>query len=147
MRQGLITSMCGDGGNDSGALRTAHLGMALSSATSATVVAPFTTRVPSISPLADLLREGRGALATNFAGYKYCVHYGLPSCALLSRPWSVGSLLGRFGPLSTESGPNSCRPGPNVAILRRCQTNDVESWGRTWLSSNLAWSWCFRLGV
>mmetsp|Transcript_59508 Transcript_59508/g.170801 ORF Transcript_59508/g.170801 Transcript_59508/m.170801 type:complete len:1448 (+) Transcript_59508:107-4450(+) len=77
MAQGLITSMSGDGGNDSGALRTAHVGMALSSATSATVVAPFTTNQPSVAPLVGLLREGRGALATSFAGYKYCVHYGL----------------------------------------------------------------------
>jgi hypothetical protein len=34
--------------------------MALSSATSATVVAPFTTNRPSVAPIADLLREGRG---------------------------------------------------------------------------------------
>ena len=81
-------AMVGDGGNDSGALRTAHVGcldrvravlqalqvsagaikatrrdrhrMALSSATSATVVAPFTTCRPSVAPIADLLREGRG---------------------------------------------------------------------------------------
>ena len=46
--------------------------MGLSSATSATVVAPFTTNRPSVAPIADLLREGRGALATSFAGYKYC---------------------------------------------------------------------------
>ena len=37
-----------------------HLRMALSSATSATVVAPFTTNRPSVAPIADLLREGRG---------------------------------------------------------------------------------------
>jgi len=77
MSQGLITSMSGDGGNDSGALRTAHVGMALSSATSATVVAPFTTNRASVAPIVDLLREGRAALATSFAGYKYCIHYGL----------------------------------------------------------------------
>ncbi|OLP91475.1 DEAD-box ATP-dependent RNA helicase 14 [Symbiodinium microadriaticum] len=75
-------AMVGDGGNDSGALRAAHVGMALSSATSATVVAPFTTCRPSVAPIADLLREGRGALATSFAGYKYCVHYGLLNSVL-----------------------------------------------------------------
>lgn len=51
--------------------------MALSSATAATVVAPFTTNRGSVAPIADICREGRGALATSFAGYKFCVHYGL----------------------------------------------------------------------
>jgi len=77
MSQGLICAMVGDGGNDSGALRAAHVGMALSSATAATVVAPFTTNRGSVAPIADICREGRGALATSFAGYKFCVHYGL----------------------------------------------------------------------
>lgn len=77
MNQDLICAMVGDGGNDSGALRTAHVGLALSNATSATVVAPFTTNRGSIAPIEDLLREGRAALTTSFAGYKYCVHYGL----------------------------------------------------------------------
>jgi len=77
MAQGLISAMVGDGGNDSGALRSAHVGLALSNATSATVVAPFTTNRNSVAPIVDLLREGRAALATSFAGYKYCIHYGL----------------------------------------------------------------------
>ena len=44
---GLIVGMCGDGGNDCGALRTAHAGIALSEA-EASVVSPFTSQDKSV---------------------------------------------------------------------------------------------------
>jgi len=44
---GLIVGMCGDGGNDCGALRTAHAGIALSEA-EASVVSPFTSKDKSV---------------------------------------------------------------------------------------------------
>ena len=68
-KKGLVVGMCGDGGNDCGALRAAHAGVALSEA-EASVVSPFTSKTKSIRSVVDLLREGRGSLATSFAGYK-----------------------------------------------------------------------------
>ncbi|XP_057712965.1 polyamine-transporting ATPase 13A3-like isoform X2 [Corythoichthys intestinalis] len=65
-----IVGMCGDGANDSGALKKAHCGISLSEL-EASVASPFTSSIPNISCIPNLIREGRAALVTSFCVFKY----------------------------------------------------------------------------
>ena len=58
--------MCGDGANDCGALKAAHVGISLSEA-EASIAAPFTSRIPDISCVLNLIKEGRCSLVTSFS--------------------------------------------------------------------------------
>lgn len=71
-----IVAMVGDGANDCGALKAAHIGISLSQA-EASIAAPFTSCTPNISCVLELVREGRCALVTSFGLFKYMALYSL----------------------------------------------------------------------
>uniref|UniRef100_A0A0G4GDT0 Cation-transporting P-type ATPase C-terminal domain-containing protein n=1 Tax=Chromera velia CCMP2878 TaxID=1169474 RepID=A0A0G4GDT0_9ALVE len=91
-REGLMVGMCGDGGNDCGALRKAHCGVALSEA-EASAVAPFTARHKRVGDVVTLLKEGRCALQTSLACYKLIVLYGLLFSVLKIWGFSSGAVM------------------------------------------------------
>ncbi|KAJ2145020.1 hypothetical protein IW142_002835 [Coemansia sp. RSA 564] len=70
-----VTAMCGDGGNDSLALRAAHVGIALSDA-EASIVSPFSASNRSVMSCVELLRQSRAGLATSFANFTALICYG-----------------------------------------------------------------------
>ena len=76
-----MAAMCGDGANDCGALKAAHVGVSLSEA-EASVAAPFTSAVPNISCIPSLVREGRLDITTTILFSKYTIV--IPRCALVT---------------------------------------------------------------
>ncbi|XP_078524161.1 putative cation-transporting ATPase 13A4 [Lissotriton helveticus] len=90
-----VVGMCGDGANDCGALRTAHVGISLSEQ-EASMASPFTSQTPNIECVSEVIKEGRCALVTSFAVFKFMTMYAattLINQVLLN--WHCG-LFGRF---------------------------------------------------
>ncbi|KAJ6655487.1 hypothetical protein lerEdw1_005065, partial [Lerista edwardsae] len=85
--------MCGDGANDCGALKRAHGGISLSEL-EASVASPFTSRMPSISCVPSLIREGRAALITSFCVFKFMALYSIIQYVSVTLLYSIQSNLG-----------------------------------------------------
>ncbi|KZC11791.1 putative cation-transporting ATPase 13A3 [Dufourea novaeangliae] len=92
MQLGYYVAMCGDGANDCGALRAAHAGVSLSEAESS-VASPFTSKVPDITCVPKVIREGRAALVTSFGIFKFMVTYSLTEFLTVIILYSIDSNL------------------------------------------------------
>merc|ERR1719270_1449435 len=136
---GYIVSMCGDGANDCGALKAAHVGVSLSEA-EASVAAPFTSSISNISCIPKLIKEGRCALTTSFGVFKYMALYSfiqfISVLLLYTKKTNLGDtqflyidlvittsvavLMGRTGPwhtLVSKRPPGSLVSGPTLASI------------------------------
>ena len=92
---GYVVGMCGDGANDCGALKAAHVGVSLSD-TEASVAAPFTARSGNISCVPTIIREGRCALVTSYGTFKYMALYSLIQFISVLILYSMRTTLGDF---------------------------------------------------
>ena len=80
--------MCGDGCNDCGALKAAHVGVSLA-ATEASVAAPFTSTEDNINCIEKLIREGRATLVSSYASFKYNISYCFASLVIVMIHFTV----------------------------------------------------------
>ncbi|XP_047121259.1 polyamine-transporting ATPase 13A3-like [Schistocerca piceifrons] len=92
---GYYVAMCGDGANDCGALKAAHVGISLSEA-EASVASPFTSREPDISCVPRIVREGRAALVTSFGIFKFMVAYSIAEFTSVALLYGIDSNLTDF---------------------------------------------------
>ncbi|RKP15509.1 hypothetical protein BJ684DRAFT_6931, partial [Piptocephalis cylindrospora] len=90
---GYCVGFCGDGANDCGALKAADVGVSLSEA-EASVAAPFTSRSTDIACMIRVIQEGRAALVTSFACFKYMALYSLIQFTTISLLYSFDFSLG-----------------------------------------------------
>ncbi|XP_023653854.1 polyamine-transporting ATPase 13A3-like isoform X2 [Paramormyrops kingsleyae] len=90
-----FVGMCGDGANDCGALKRAHSGISLSEL-EASVASPFTSKIPNISCVPNLIREGRAALITSFCVFKFMALYSMIQYISVTLLYSMLSNLGDF---------------------------------------------------
>ena len=65
-----FVAFCGDGANDSSALKTAHVGLSLSQ-TEASIAAPFSVSKPELWSLIELLKEGKCSLSTAYQVFMF----------------------------------------------------------------------------
>jgi len=93
--RGKVVGMCGDGANDCGALKAAAVGLSLSDA-EASIAAPFTSSTQNITPLLQLMREGRAALATSVACFKYMALYSAIQFITILRLYHINANMSDF---------------------------------------------------
>ncbi|XP_062591855.1 polyamine-transporting ATPase 13A3-like [Saccostrea cucullata] len=89
---GYYVGMCGDGANDCGALKMAHAGISLSEA-EASVASPFTSKVPNIECVPNVIRQGRAALVTSYGIFKYMACYSLTQFVSVSILYWISASL------------------------------------------------------
>ncbi|XP_065334220.1 polyamine-transporting ATPase 13A3-like [Cloeon dipterum] len=92
---GYYVAMCGDGANDCGALKAAHVGISLSDA-EASVAASFTYKEANIACVPMVIKEGRGAIVTSFGVFKFMAAYSLTQFVSVMILYSIDSNLTDF---------------------------------------------------
>ncbi|XP_044144582.1 probable cation-transporting ATPase 13A4 isoform X2 [Bufo gargarizans] len=120
-----FVGMCGDGANDCGALKMAHVGISLSEL-EASVASPFTSTFPSIKCVLSLIKEGRNTLVTSFSLFKFLTVLPIIIMVCMLILFWKQTLLGNYQYLIQDLGINITvfltmslnHPSPKLAPYR-----------------------------
>ena len=132
MAMDYVVAMCGDGANDCGALKAAHIGVSLSEA-EASVAAPFTSREVNITCVLRLIQEGRCALTTSFETFKYMAMYSLIQFMTVLILYTEGAALSNLEFLFVDLGITTSlaltlgRTGPAPGLTHRRPVGSLVS--------------------
>ncbi|KAK9810380.1 hypothetical protein WJX72_009770 [[Myrmecia] bisecta] len=88
-------AFCGDGANDVGALKAAHVGVSLCEA-EASVAAPLTSRQQSTACMLHVIQEGRASLTTSHAIFKFIIVYAVAQILTVSFVYSYGLIVASY---------------------------------------------------
>ncbi|KAI3436891.1 hypothetical protein D9Q98_006299 [Chlorella vulgaris] len=86
---------CGDGANDVGALKAAHVGVSLCEA-EASVAAPLTSKLQTIACMLRVIGEGRCSLVTSYIIFKFIIVYAFIQTLGVAIIYSYGGSVGNF---------------------------------------------------
>ncbi|WIA28629.1 hypothetical protein OEZ86_011166 [Tetradesmus obliquus] len=92
---GLHVGFCGDGANDCGALKAAHVGVSLCEA-EASVAAPMTSRQQSITSMISVVAEGRCALLATYQIFQFIVGYAMAQAFATNLMYTHGLQMGNY---------------------------------------------------
>lgn len=91
--QGHHVGFCGDGANDVGALKAAHVGVSLCEA-EASVAAPLTSKRQTIACMVTVIAEGRCSLITSYIIFKFIIVYAFIQVGRVAQAGGKGSAAG-----------------------------------------------------
>lgn len=86
---------CGDGANDVGALKAAHVGVSLCEA-EASVAAPLTSKRQTIACMVAVVAEGRCSLDTSYLIFKFIIVYAFVQVFAVNLMYSFGGSVGNY---------------------------------------------------
>eukprot|EP00775_Hariotina_reticulata_P010483 gene10483-10642_t len=92
---GLHVGFCGDGANDCGALKAAHVGVSLCEA-EASVAAPMTSRQQSITSMISVVAEGRCSLLATYQIFQFIVGYAMAQAFATNLMYTYGLMMGNY---------------------------------------------------
>ncbi|GFR50064.1 hypothetical protein Agub_g12206, partial [Astrephomene gubernaculifera] len=92
---GLRAGFCGDGANDCGALKAAHVGVSLCEA-EASVAAPMTSKAQTIASMITVVAEGRCTLMATYQIFQFIIAYALVQAFETNLMYTYALNLGNY---------------------------------------------------